>query len=208
VRDNGPGIAPDVLPRIFDPFFTTKNVGVGMGLGLSICHGIVTAHGGSISVDPNPPGGGACFRVTLPALPQVPAGVRATPAAAHADVPEAPRRRLLVVDDEPLLGDMIQRMLRHEYLVEVVDDAREALKRLLLDPAHDVVLCDLMMPTMTGMDLYDEVTRHRPELGQRFVFMTGGAFTDRAGEFLARVPNERIDKPFNRSTLTALLTGR
>jgi PAS domain S-box-containing protein len=204
VRDNGPGIAPEVLPRIFDPFFTTKNVGVGMGLGLSICHGIVTDHGGSIAVEPRLPDGGACFRVTLPVMKQV---AEAAPAAAPilpAPAPTTGRRRVMVVDDEPVLANMIARMLHHEYQVEVVVDARVALQRLL-DQPHDVVLCDLMMPTMTGMDLYEEVTRHRPELGDRFVFMTGGAFTDRATEFLSRVPNDRIDKPFNRSALKALL---
>ena len=205
VRDNGPGIAPEVLPRIFDPFFTTKNVGVGMGLGLSICHGIITDHGGSIAVEPQLPGGGACFRVTLPVTKQV---VQAAPAAAPvlpAPAPATVRRRVLVVDDEPVLAEIIARMLRHEYQVEVLIDARAALKRLLEEPPHDVVLCDLMMPAMTGMDLYEEVTRLRPELGDRFVFMTGGAFTDRAAEFLSRVPNDRIDKPFNRSALKALL---
>jgi two-component system cell cycle sensor histidine kinase/response regulator CckA len=209
VRDNGPGIAPEVLPRIFDPFFTTKSVGVGMGLGLSICHGIVTAHGGSITVDSDPAGGGVCFRVTLPVMKPVAAEARpAPPVAAAGAGPASPRLRVLVVDDEPALGEMIGRMLRHDYQVEVVADAREALKRLLGGLPHDLVLCDLMMPSMTGMDLFDEVIRHRPELGQRFVFMTGGAFTDRASEFLAHVPNDRIDKPFNRAALKALLAGR
>jgi CheY-like chemotaxis protein len=115
---------------------------------------------------------------------------------------------VLVVDDEPVLGDLIGRMLRHDYQVEVVADARQALERLLADRPHDLVLCDLMMPSMTGMDLYDEVTRHRPELGPRFVFMTGGAFTERATEFLGRIPNDRIDKPFNRAALKALLAER
>jgi CheY-like chemotaxis protein/two-component sensor histidine kinase len=205
VRDNGPGIPPDLLPRIFDPFFTTKNVGVGMGLGLSICHGIVTAHGGAVTVDPQLPGGGACFRVSLPVAKQPARPAPAGAVAAHAPAPSAGPRRVLVVDDEPILAEMIARMLRHDYAVEVLVDARAALKRLLQEPAHDVVLCDLMMPTMTGMDLYEEVTRQRPELGERFVFMTGGAFTDRASEFLARVPNDRIDKPFNRSALKALI---
>ena len=204
VRDNGPGIAPEVLPRIFDPFFTTKNVGVGMGLGLSICHGIVTDHGGSMTVDPQLPGGGACFRVTLPVRKRLAEAAPAAPQLLPAPAPATGRRRVLVIDDEPVLANIIARMLRHEYQVEVVIDARVALERLLQEP-HDVVLCDLMMPAMTGMDLYEEVTRHRPELGDRFVFMTGGAFTDRASEFLSRVPNDRIDKPFNRSALKALL---
>jgi PAS domain S-box-containing protein len=211
VRDNGPGIPPEVLPRIFDPFFTTKSVGVGMGLGLSICHGIVSAHRGAITVDSGGAGGGASFRVTLPVMKTVPASipVAAAPAPEADRAPAAgPRQRVLVVDDEAALADMVGRMLSPDYEVEVVVEPGAALDRLTTGPAYDIVLCDLMMPRITGMDLYDEATRRRPELAPRFVFMTGGAFTERATDFLATVPNERIDKPFNRAALAALLAGR
>ena len=131
VRDNGPGIAPEVLPRIFDPFFTTKTVGVGMGLGLSICHGIVTAHGGSITVDAHRAGGGACFRVTLPVTKPVAADAR--PAAAGGRC----RRRTGLARPPAGAGgrrraragrDHRGACSRHDYQVEVVTDAREALQ--------------------------------------------------------------------------------
>jgi len=207
VTDNGGGIAPEVLPRIFDPFFTTKPVGVGMGLGLSICHGIVTSHGGSIGVDAR--GGRTTFRVTLPALKEAQA---APPAASrHPQTPagSGTRRRLLIVDDEPALGEIIRRRLKAECDVDVVTDAREALFKIAHagDAPYDLVLCDLMMPEMTGMELHAAVARDHPGVERRFVFMTGGAFTPRASQFLAEVKNQCLEKPFDLEVVRALLQG-
>jgi PAS domain S-box-containing protein len=202
VSDNGAGIGDDVRPRIFDPFFTTKPVGIGLGLGLSICHGIVTSHGGTIAVD-SALGRGSTFRVTLPASGQAPAAQPAPPSRAIGE-PLTGRRRVLVVDDEPALGAMIRRVLENECHVDIATDARQGLERIESAP-YDVVLCDLMMPNMTGMDLFAEVVRRRPDLERRFVFMTGGAFTTRAANFLAEVKNRRIEKPFDATALKAVL---
>jgi PAS domain S-box-containing protein len=208
ISDNGHGIAPDLLPRIFDPFFTTKAVGVGMGLGLSICHGIVTGHGGTIDVD-SEVGRGTRFRVSLPvrgtAVPGDAPIERSAPLAAS----PTRRRRILVVDDEPALGGMIQRMLREDCDVDVVSDGRQGLVRLC-DPevAYDTVLCDLMMPEMTGMELHALVAERKPGVEKRFVFMTGGAFTQRAAEFLATMRNPRLDKPFDLAALRAIVSKR
>jgi PAS domain S-box-containing protein len=207
VRDNGVGMPADVLPRIFDPFFTTKPVGMGMGLGLSICHSIVASHGGTITVD-SAPAVGTTFRVTLP-VRRSPAGEerRMTPARSPVvAVTPGRRRRVLVVDDEPSLGEMIRRMLEPECEVEAVLDAREALHRIGRgSDRFDVVLCDLMMPEMTGMDLFATVAKQHPGVEERFVFMTGGAFTPGAAHFLAQVPNPRIEKPFGFDVLRGLL---
>ena len=202
VTDNGEGIPDEVRARIFDPFFTTKPVGLGLGLGLSICHGIVTAHGGTIAID-SAVGRGSTFRVTLPPAkygvgdvpsPAGPQPVDGTAARAHA--------RVLVVDDEPLLAGMIVRVLAPDHQVDFALSARDAVERLAGATApYDVILCDLMMPEMTGMDLFAEVARLYPGLEERFVFMTGGAFTQRAIEFLARVKNPRIEKPFDAGAL-------
>jgi PAS domain S-box-containing protein len=202
VSDNGPGIPEEVRSRIFDPFFTTKPVGLGLGLGLSICHGIITNHGGTITAE-SELGRGSTFRVVLPVAAEAPAEPpRAAPAARSPDAP-ARRRRVLVIDDEPALATMISRILSREYHVDVTIDAREGLERLAGPDPYDVVLCDLMMPNMTGMDLFAEVARRQPGLEQRFVFMTGGAFTPRATEFLAQVKNRRLEKPFETSVLKA-----
>jgi nitrogen-specific signal transduction histidine kinase len=200
VSDNGPGIPAEVRSRIFDPFFTTKPVGLGLGLGLSICHGIVTSHGGTITVE-SAPGRGSTFRIVLPAkLPQPAAAAR--PAGAAAAAGAAARRRVLVIDDEPALAGMIRRVLSKECDVDLAVDAREGLERLGAG-AYDVILCDLMMPDMTGMDLFAEVSRRHPGVERRFIFMTGGAFTTRATEFLAQVSNRRLEKPFETATLKA-----
>jgi PAS domain S-box-containing protein len=199
ISDTGAGIAPEALSRIFDPFFTTKPPGVGTGLGLSICHGIVTRLGGTISVE-SAPGKGSTFRVSLP-----PAG----PAAA--DPPAAPaaraRKRLLVLDDEPLVGRVVARILATDHDVVTRTSARDALPELLGRPGFDLVLCDLMMPDMTGMDLHAALALAAPALAARLVFLTGGAFTPAAREFLDRVPNPRLEKPFEPRALQDLVAA-
>jgi PAS domain S-box-containing protein len=207
VGDNGLGIPEDVRSRIFDPFFTTKPVGLGLGLGLSICHGIVSAHGGTITVD-STPGHGTTFKVVLPApgAPATPSGPIAVPDN-EAKKAASARRRVLVIDDEPALASMIRRVLQKECDVDVTIDAREGLSRLIDGGDYDVILCDLMMPDMTGMDLHAEVARRRPGVERRFVFMTGGAFTPRASEFLAKVKNRRLEKPFETAALKAIVAA-
>jgi CheY-like chemotaxis protein len=200
VRDTGSGMAPDVQARIFDPFFTTKPVGRGTGLGLAICHQIVRAFGGEITVR-STPGQGSTFRVSLP-----PAEGPASPIR-PADGPrpgERARRRVLIVDDEPQLLRMLEGMLE-DHEVDATSSANEALQRLLNGPSFEVVLCDLMMGGMTGMQLYEELRRERPEMASRIIFMTGGAFTSEAREFLARVPNRCLEKPFSGEELEAEL---
>ena len=201
VRDTGPGIAESVLGHIFEPFFTTKPVGVGTGLGLFVCHNIVTSLGGEITAA-NLTGRGAVLRVTLPAAVD-----RTQAAAGPSSPPEEPtgrRARVLVVDDERAVGVILARVLRAHDLT-FVTTAREALDLVLSGKAFDVILTDLMMPAMSGMDLYDELARLRPEAAERMVFVSGGAFTPAALAFLERVPNERIEKPFAAAAVRSLV---
>ncbi|MDO9021108.1 MAG: ATP-binding protein [Deltaproteobacteria bacterium] len=201
VRDTGGGIAADVIGRIFDPFFTTKPVGVGTGLGLSICHTIITSMGGEITAA-NLAGRGAVLRVSLPPAAE---SAHCPPGSEVPGPPEATRRaRVLVVDDERAVGVLLSRVLR-EHDLTYVTGGREALDLLLSGRDFDVVLSDLMMPGMSGMDLYDELARRRPRAAERMVFMSGGAFTAAAMAFLERVPNERIDKPFAAAAVRALV---
>jgi CheY-like chemotaxis protein len=104
---------------------------------------------------------------------------------------------VLVVDDEPLIGQAVRRSLQREHEVLPLSSAREALDMLLRGEPFDVILCDLMMPELSGMELYEEVSRRAPELARRFVFLTGGAFTPRARAFLERVSAPRLEKPFS-----------
>jgi CheY-like chemotaxis protein len=192
VRDTGVGIAPEVVDRIFDPFFTTKPTGVGTGLGLSICRGIVLALGGEI-VAQGRPGGGTTMRVVLPAAPAPAARATADGGAA----PAGRRGRVLVVDDEPAVAAAIRRVLAAQHDVVVRGSAEEALEAIGRGERFDAILCDLMMPRMTGMELHETPARLAPDQATRMVVLTGGAFTDSAREFLDRVPLPRCEKPFD-----------
>ncbi len=192
VRDDGPGIDPEVLPRIFDPFFTTKSPGNGMGLGLSISSSIVRGFGGEISAE-SVSGRGTAFFVVLPAAS--PSSPPEPPQAARSPGPSARRGRVLIVDDEEIVARSLARALAEHHDVERVTDAREALSRLLEGPEPDAVLCDVMMPDMTGIELYEAVRAHRPALTARFVFLTAGATCEEARTFLASPDRQVIYKP-------------
>ncbi|MFZ5481288.1 MAG: ATP-binding protein [Myxococcota bacterium] len=200
VRDTGTGIAPEYLDRIFDPFFTTRPIGAGRGMGLSVAHGIVSDHGGEISVR-SQVGLGSAFRVRLPAAP-VP-----VEEAVDDDLAFEPGRRgrVLIVDDEPLVLDVLGKLLEEWHDVETCTSGAAALQLLLAGTPVDAVLCDLMMPDMTGMDIYEALARARPDVLDRIVFITGGAFTERATSFLQRVPNPRLEKPFEVQRLFSVL---
>ncbi len=116
--------------------------------------------------------------------------------------------RILVVDDEPMITDLMQRILAAEHEVEVFGSAREALARIAEGERFDVIFCDLMMPVMTGMGLHAELMRGRPAEAARMIFLTGGAFTTQARAFLDAVPNARLEKPFDVQTLRAVVNDR
>jgi len=202
VCDTGRGISQADLGRIFEPFYTTKQPGAGLGLGLTICHNIITSAGGTIEVD-SELGQGTCVTVRLPVnltddmdLPIV------------TMVPEAEGvlRRILVVDNEPTIGATLARMLRPDHDVVVVTSGGEAQKLLEKDDAFDLIFCDMMMPEVTGMDLFEWVQEHRAPLAPRMVFMTGGGFTPRASEFLGRTTNPVLHKPFDPRQVKDLLS--
>jgi two-component system cell cycle sensor histidine kinase/response regulator CckA len=203
VEDNGPGIPSEVVPRIFDSFFTTKPRGIGTGLGLPISLGIIRTLGGQLTVDSRP-GEGATFRVRLPASPAVPSNV-----TAPSDETPAPRefvkRRVLAVDDEPLLLKAYRRMLSDVHAIDTALGGVEALRALERDAAYDVILCDLQMPELSGMALHEIVQARWPSLAERFVFVTGGAFSPDAKRFLEESVCAIIQKPFRLEDLLALI---
>lgn len=113
--------------------------------------------------------------------------------------------RVLIIDDEALIGRSIQRALSRTYEVVVADSGARAIDILKADPGFDCVLCDLQMPEVSGMEVYEWVEREAAAVAPRFVFMTGGTFTDRAREFMARVPSDRIEKPFDMPLLRSVV---
>ncbi|HLV65815.1 MAG TPA: ATP-binding protein [Polyangiaceae bacterium] len=201
ISDTGAGIADEDLPHVFEPFFTTKAAGKGMGLGLAICQSIVLAHGGNIAVESRR-GGGSTFRV---ALPRARAGAAVPAPSVEVERPRTTGARILVVDDEPLLGQTLSFAFRGKHEVIVAVSGREALARLAVDSRYDLVLCDLMMPDVSGQNVFEAVRRDHPELLSRFVFMTGGAFTERAQEFLEQHSGRTIEKPFSMTEIERVL---
>jgi signal transduction histidine kinase len=209
VHDNGVGIPPQVRGRIFEPFFTTKPVGIGTGLGLTICHGIVASLGGTLSFE-SEAGRGTVFRVERPAAAAATAApevVRVSGVRTRGSEPPA-RGRILVVDDEPIVCFTLERLLSSEGDVVALTSARKALEAIQRGDRFDVIVCDLMMPEMDAPLLYDEVSTIAPAQAERMLFVTGGAFTPRAREFLERVPNTRIEKPFDVDALVAIVRSR
>jgi CheY-like chemotaxis protein len=198
VSDTGKGIPPEVLPRIFEPFFTTKPVGVGTGLGLSICHSYIQNMGGEIRVR-SEVGRGTTFEVVLPAAPSEPSGSHHLVPAAGLSAPT--RGRLLVIDDEPLLIAALTRTLAPEHEVVAFTSARQALERVRAGERYALILCDLMMPEMTGMELHETLRTEVPEMAERMVFLTGGAFTEAARVFLENTHLPCLEKPFEPETL-------
>jgi signal transduction histidine kinase/ActR/RegA family two-component response regulator len=214
VSDTGAGIAPEHLDRIFDPFFTTKPVGAGTGLGLSISREIITRHGGTLSVR-SKLGAGTTMTVRLPhparvAAPVVAAALAAPTAPVAPTAPTAVtapstrRANVLVIDDEPLIARILQRGLARHHVIATTQ-AREALARIEQGETYDVILCDLMMPDVSGIDIHEYLSREHPAVARRMVFMTGGAFTAKAKQFLSAVANERIDKPFSLAQVNQLV---
>ena len=204
VEDTGCGIPDDAVRRIFTPFFTTKPVGVGSGLGLSICHRIISGFGGEISFETKV-GVGTRFQVALPAMPE--RAVTPPPVVVAAPTTQL-RGRVLVVDDDEAVSGALRRLLARDNEVTVANSGAAALEVLARSEPYDVVLCDLMMPQMTGMDLFDKLLTVAPEQAERFIFLSGGAFTAQAREFLERVKNPRMDKPFETHALRALVRER
>jgi nitrogen-specific signal transduction histidine kinase/CheY-like chemotaxis protein len=200
VGDTGAGIAPELLPRIFDPFFTSKAPGGGVGLGLSISLGTIKSLGGDIHVV-SEPGRGAVFRVVLPSAK----GWRTAHAAPPSDAAAVERKRILVVDDDRLVGEALQRALSSVADVEATTDARAVLERLGSGERWHVILCDLLMPGTSGMDLYREALRVAPDAAARIVFMTAGAFTSRARAFIDGVRNPCLEKPLDLGKLRSLI---
>ncbi|MGM9481172.1 PAS domain-containing hybrid sensor histidine kinase/response regulator [Roseateles sp. NT4] len=204
VSDSGPGVAEAARDRVFEPFFTTKAEGIGTGLGLAVSRSIARDHGGELLLEPAglDGGGGASFRLSLPISGL--AGADSVPGALHE--PEAEpslQARVLVVDDEAELADLIREMLESAgYEVATAESGAVALA-LLTEARFDAIVSDLRMPVMDGAGLWREVSARHPSLARRMLFVTGDTLSPDAAEFLRRARCAALDKPFSKAALLA-----
>jgi len=205
IADTGQGMAPETVTQIFNPFFTTKPAGIGTGLGLAICHRIITAQGGRIEVE-STLGMGTLFRLFLsPATTALEVGAPtrpSEPAAARA------RGRVLIIDDDASVARALGRIFEGRHDVTIETFAQAALAHLAQGERFDVIFCDLMMPEMSGPQCFEAIERAFPDAVDSVVFLTGGAFTPSARALLARVPNRKIDKPFDPQALLDIVDDR
>lgn len=215
VKDNGPGIAPEVLPRIFDLYFTTKAPGEGTGLGLAIAHDIVHRHGGRIEVD-SVPGAGATFRVILPAQAQARPPVRPPtspsvmpgrrkPSSPAPPVPAIARPRLLVIDDEPAILRALARELGEEFDVATAACGDAAAELAARGPRFDAILCDLNLVGETGIDVSARLAGIDPGAPERTIYMSGGSLSEAARTAAQRDPGRFVSKPFDMPALIQIL---
>ncbi len=201
VRDSGRGMDAATRARAFEPFFTTKPEGQGTGLGLPISQGIVTEHGGRITVE-SAEGLGSTFTVYLPA-----GEWHAPLTAAGGPGPATTGLRILVVDDEPhILHYMRATLESWGHTVAGAADGAEAKDRLVRD-RFDLVVADLRMPRLGGREFYEELNRDQPALAARVVFATGDTVRGDTLAFLKSVGRPYLHKPFSLTELRALLAG-
>ncbi len=203
--DDGIGIPAENMRRVFDPFFTTKEGGQGTGLGLTISYGIVDDHAGRIRVESRP-NRGATFVVELPIVegPELPAP-ECEPELQPAEI----SRRILVVDDEENILALLRDVLAADgHRVDTASNGEEALS-YLADHGYDMLITDIKMPGMGGQALYQRVKQMDSELARNTVFITGDTVSAETRDFLQRVPNVCLAKPFKirevRETLNRLL---
>lgn len=198
VEDTGCGIPEHLIDRIFDPFFTTKKDGKGTGLGLSVSYGIVKSHGGEIKVRSNV-GRGTIFTIVLPLGPVTTEEERVIPATSSRTM----SKRILVIDDDRLVGDMIKEVLSDAgYRVECVDTPQLCIP-LVEEGGLDLLIIDIRMPKLDGRKLYQVIVGTRPEFKDKIVFMTGDLLDLDRGlkDFIERTGAPCLKKPFAPSDL-------
>jgi len=198
-KDNGPGVAKENLESIFDPFFTTREVGQGTGLGLSVCHGIVTEHKGKIRVE-SEPGKGATFIVELPVATEDRQMEMSEPVIIE-EPKKIAKARILVVDDEPVIRQLVSQVLTEEgHTVETTDNAADALK-MVEEKRYRLILLDIKMPGMSGIELYKRFQKIAPSIVKRIVFITGDIMGKSTLDFLDKTKTPYLMKPFEAKQL-------
>jgi two-component system cell cycle sensor histidine kinase/response regulator CckA len=203
VSDNGPGIPPEIMGRIFDPFFTTKGPDKGSGLGLSICFSIVRKHNGDITVE-SEPGSGASFTVTMPIAVGESSAAAPAPETSCCPLPanELAHRRVLVVEDEEVLRKLKQEIIRSHFgcSVDVAANGAEGLA-LAAQGGYNLIISDIRMPEINGIELYLRLRELQPDLAKRFLFVSGHAGDKQIDTEVKRWNVPLVAKPFSVTNL-------
>ena len=207
IADTGKGLNQEDLQQIFTPFFTTKAPDEGSGLGLSICQHIVSGMGGRIEVESSP-GQGATFTVWLPRQRAEDSLEFTTDPADLLDIDPHHRPLLIIVEDQAPVARALRRMLDDTFEVLHFERAADALTHLSAHPGGEVILCDLMMPQMTGVEFARELEAHHPDQLSRLIFMTGGSPGQSERHFMERREIPCLDKPFEPEALRRILARR
>jgi signal transduction histidine kinase/ActR/RegA family two-component response regulator len=207
VDDNGMGMDEATRLRALEPFFTTKEPGQGTGLGLFLCNSIVESLGGRLQID-SELGKGTKVTVRLPMAQEAPVARRNRRRPGQMSTGTAPRLRVLVVDDEPEIRRGLQRILREKHDVFLCGNGAEALERLTAGERYDVILCDLLMPEMTGIELFAEIERRFREQADGVVFLTGGATSESSRVFIEQQSARVVSKPFHPAEIMAVVLAR
>ncbi|EDM78016.1 sensory box histidine kinase/response regulator [Plesiocystis pacifica SIR-1] len=203
VTDTGTGIPQELIKRIFEPFVTMKPVGIGTGLGLYICRDIIYGIGGVIEVD-SVVNQGTSFKIRLPPAPEgsvLPGRKRSKQEKKEKPIDPA---QVLVIDDEVNIGKALERAFP-EHKLTVVTSGRDGINRLDEGNQYELIFCDIMMPELTGRDVYEHLAEHHPKMIERIIFMTGGAFTERASDFIETVTARMIFKPFDLAVVRTVM---
>ena len=205
VTDDGPGIPAEIRDQIFEPFFTTKGED-GTGLGLAICRDLVAAHGGRITAESGD-GAGTTMTIELPRRAGAPPTAPPAGPIARAGLPPATRGRLLVVDDEPDIAELVAALLRRRgYQAEHVHSAAAALARVRAEDYHGIVT-DVRMPQMNGEEFWQVLRRERPALARRTIFMTGDHADPAVTARLEATTQPHLTKPFGADELDEALSS-
>ena len=199
-RDTGRGMPSEVARRIFEPFYTTKSVGGGIGLGLSVCHGIVTSAGGGIEVE-SETGEGTKVRIRLPIVE------RDRDSAARDAEPPTARARILIVGGDPVMTQTIKRILR-EHEVSGASDVAEAVRSLSSGDRFDLILADTAGQVVSGRAFYEALLEKQPATAHAVVFLDGAVAGDDDDVFFGSVQNEKLAKPFSMDGLRELVARR
>jgi PAS domain S-box-containing protein len=199
--DDGPGVDKDVIRNVFDPFFTTKEVGKGTGLGLSITHGIVTEHNGSIHIK-SPESGGAVVTVELPVVKDT-EWIKTAKDVQSTE--ESTGKKILIVDDEENIREALSDILENDGFEVVTASDGDTAMTTLEKKRFSLIITDIKMPGIGGMDLYHTITNKHPYLKRKVIIITGDIFNKDIKDFLKKSDCPYCLKPFEPKELTTLV---